>query len=188
MKKLLLSILLSSMLLSTVTFAQNYTCIDANTSYFTTTIIVSGSSIPISYNETCKFGCQEESGQCKPSPYITNVMDLGLLFGMVILAIIFFYLSFKIGGGEGAGEADILKIQAFKTYFFLVGLIFLLGFQLMLINYVSIMNKTVNFGFIEDLLWFILAIIAISMMALLVFILKDVANLIAQKKLLKLRW
>jgi TRAP-type C4-dicarboxylate transport system permease small subunit len=107
---------------------------------------------------------------------------------MIIFALIFFYLAFKFGSREGASESDMLKVQAFKTYFFLVGLFFLLASQLIMINDVSLINKTSSMGFITDMLWFILAIMVICFCILFILMLKDAINLIAQKKLIKIRW
>lgn len=176
------------MSLSTNVLAESYTCMNDSISQYSTTIIVSGSSIPISYNDTCSFGCQVESGKCKPSPYEINQMDVGLLFGMIVFAIIMFYISFKLGSGEGSSEEDLLKVHAFKIFFFMAGLIFLMASQLIMINYVSMINKTSSMGFIEDMLWFILAIIVISFVVLFLLVIKDAMNLIAQKKLFKIRW
>lgn len=186
--RMLISFLISLALFSSIGLANNYTCMDATTSFFSTLITVSGSSIPISYNETCKFGCQSESGKCKASPYDINIMDVGLLFGMIVFALLFFYLSFKLGTSEGAGESDLLKVQAFKTYFFLTGLFFLLASQLIMVNYVSLINKGSSMGFIQDMLWFILAITGISFVIIFVMILKDVINLMIQKKMFAIRW
>jgi hypothetical protein len=76
---------------SSIGYAQNYTCLDANTSYFSTTITVSGSNIPITYNETCKFGCQAETGRCNPSPYDSSNFIIYLF--LPIISFILLYLS-----------------------------------------------------------------------------------------------
>jgi hypothetical protein len=90
MKKILI-VILYILLFCNIGYAQNYTCLDANTSYFSTTITVSGSNIPITYNETCKFGCQNETGRCNPSPYDSSNFIIYLF--LPIISFILLYLS-----------------------------------------------------------------------------------------------
>lgn len=76
---------------STVAMAENYTCVDTNTSFYSTVITVSGSSIPISYNESCPGGCNNITGACNPDPYASsNSMILVIL---PLIAFILLYLS-----------------------------------------------------------------------------------------------
>jgi len=78
-------------MVSSIASADNYTCLDSNISYFETTITVSGSNIPISYNESCKFGCRDETGECNPSPYESSNFIIYLL--LPIISFILLYLS-----------------------------------------------------------------------------------------------
>jgi uncharacterized membrane protein YhdT len=187
--RMIISFLVSLAMLSSIGLAD-WNCINNSFTQYSTTLTVGSSSTPLSFPKNCTLsgGCNPATGECYPSPYGISIMDVGLLFGIIVFALLFFYLSFKLGTTEGAGESDLLKVQAFKTFFFMVGLIFLLASQLIMINYVSLINKGSSMGFIEDMLWFILAIIAISVVILFIMILKDVVNLIAQKKILRLQW
>src|SRR3989304_10010265 len=101
MKRLFAAFLIFTVCLSTLGLAD-YNCTAANISSFSTVIPVNGANISIGpILDPCPFGCRNETGKCMPSPYDISIMDVGLLFGLIIFALIFFYLSFKFGGKEG---------------------------------------------------------------------------------------
>jgi len=172
-KKIVIIVLIFLSLFPSISLAQNYTCLDENTSYFSTTIIVSSSSIPISYNETCKFECNSQTGRCNPSPYDIGIMDIAIMYGIFAIAVLFFILSWKT-------ETD-----AFKIYYFFAGLLFLLATLLIMINYINLLNKATSLGFVEDMLWWVLIAYTFSIAILFVLMFADFWKLLKEKKVLK---
>jgi hypothetical protein len=170
-------ILIFLALFSSVGLAD-WNCLNNTFSQYSTTLTVGSSSVPLSYPKNCTLsgGCNPTTGICYPSPYDISIMDLGILFGVITITIILFVLSFKV------------EQEGFKIFYFLVGLVFLLAVLLIIINYISIMNKESSLGFIADMLWYILVALVFTVVVIFILILKDLANLIVQKKLLQIRW
>jgi len=168
-KRLAITMMISFALLSTISLAD-YSCMNSTTSQFSTTITVSGSNIPISYNDTCKFGCQTETGKCNPSPYDIGIMDIGVMYGLFAIGVLFFILSWKT-------END-----AYRVYFFFAGLLFLLANMLAMITYINVMNKATSLGYVEDMLWWVLVIYAFSIVILFVLMFVDFWKLLGEKK------
>jgi len=174
-KNLITFILIFLAIFSSIGLAD-WNCLNDTHSQYSTTITVGSSNVPVSFPKRCPFNCKNETGECNPSPYEINMMDLGILFGVITITIILFILSFKV------------EQEGFKIFYFLVGLVFLLAVLLIIINYISIMNKETSLGFIANMLWYILVALAFTVVVIFIYILKDLANLIAQKKLLQIRW
>lgn len=168
MKKAL-SVLVFLLVISTVAMAEEYTCIDDSTSQYETTIIVSGSGIPITYNETCKFGCNTASGKCDADPYEDNTGLIGITFSLFALGVILILLSFRV-------DQD-----GFKHFYYFSGLLFLLAGLVTVQIYVQNTNKTSVLGYIDGLLWFLIVIFAFSLLLLFFLILYDLAKLMQEK-------
>ena len=106
MKRIILvSIIL--VMISTVAHAQNYTCLDNQTSQFETTLIVSGSSIPIQYNETCKFGCNDNTGRC----YESNIFDIGAAVVLSIVAFLLLFMGTRMDTSQWAIQLLLLGVS-----------------------------------------------------------------------------
>jgi len=170
MKRILLIALVCVALFSSVGLAS-YSCLNETTSQFTTTITVSGSSIPIAYNETCKFNCKAETGECNPSPYDMNFVDVSVMFIVFAIGLAFFYIHGKVGN------------EAFRLMYFLIGLMFLFASLLLAIILIQQSNKSITFGAVETLIFFFEIIIGFSILVLFIFILVDAFKLAQEKKL-----
>lgn len=167
--KLLLSFLISLVMFSSIGYANNYTCIDSDTSHFETTITVESDAIPISYNETCNFGCKDETGRCEPSPYEMGLIDVSVLFAILVMGIVFIYLHGKVGQ------------EAFSLLFFLVGLMFIFASLILSIILIQESNKSVVLGSVETLVFFFEIVIGVAILLLFIFILVDGFKLIKEK-------
>ena len=116
--------------LSAPTLADS-ACLDNSTSLFNTTISVSGSSIPIFYNTTCPFLCDNKTGFCVDSDI--GLGSIGIVIVVSILALIFIF---------AAGREELsftFKLHSFN--FDPIKLLFLgLAFFMILTDFGLIMN------------------------------------------------
>ena len=71
-----------------ITASADYTCA-GNVSNYTTSIYIASAPVPVSYNETCPYGCNVGSGECNPDP-----SGLGTIYFIFpLMAIVFLYMS-----------------------------------------------------------------------------------------------
>lgn len=170
MKKIILLTLVLVALFSTVGLAD-HTCSNSTTSHFTTTINVNGNLVPVSYDETCNFGCKTETGKCIPSPYEDWWINVSVMFIVFAIGLAFFYIHGKVGN------------EAFKLMYFMIGLMFLFASLLLAIIIIQQSNKSLTFGAVETLIYFFEIIIGFSILVLFLFILVDAFKLAEEKKL-----
>jgi len=171
MKKII-ALLVLLMAISSVAYAQEYVCSDADTSTFSTIIIVGSDSIPIRYNETCNFGCKSETGRCNPSPYDIGLVDVGIMFILLCIGLTFFYVSFRTDQA------------VYKLMYFLIALMFVFASMLTAIITMQQANKSAVLGSVEVMIWFFAIIIGITTLLLFLMILKDATDLLKKKKII----
>lgn len=172
MKKTLVAILVL-LLVSSVGYAQEYSCADSDTSTFSTTIIVDGNSIPIEYNETCNFDCKTETGRCNPSPYDVGLVDIGIMIFLLLVAVVLFYVSFKTDQ------------TVYKLLYFLIGLIFVMGSLLTAITLIQTSGKSPVLGAVETIVWPVLILMFVTTLMLFLMILKDATDLLKGKNMIQ---
>jgi hypothetical protein len=85
-------LLVMSVLASTA--SADYTCY-GNSSQFSTTVITSGNSTSIAYNETCRFGCNSLSGECNSGPFNSSADLLYLIMPVIAFVLLYFTSMLK---------------------------------------------------------------------------------------------
>jgi len=166
-------VVLVLLLVSSVAYAQEYACVDAVTSTFTTIINVDGNSIPISYNETCNFDCKTETGRCNPSPFDVGLVDIGIMIFLLLVAVVLFYVSFKTDQ------------TVYKLLYFLMGLIFVMGSLLTTITLIQASGKSHVLGAVETIVWPVLILMFVTTLILFIMILKDATDLLKDKNMIQ---
>lgn len=169
MKKLFVTLLLATLLFPSISFAD-FSCVNNTHMQFSTTINVNSQAVAVDYIERCPFNCKNETGQCNPSPYEIGIMDIGIMYGIFAISVLFFVLSWKTG------------TDAYRIYYFFAGLIFLLATLLMMITYIDLMNKSASIGYVEDMLWWILVVYIFSIVILFIMMFVDLWKLLSEKK------
>ena len=175
--KFWLMIVLVLALVSAPALAQNYTCIETNTSYFSTIITVSGSQIPINYNETCKFGCDDLTGRCIDAE--VNLGDVGIVVGLSFLAFIFIFastrdeLSFTLNYHDF--EIDPVKLLFLGLSFFMI----IMEFGIIM-NFAKITGQTGVYGILtggySGLMWAFILILFIVVIFFIYGVFKTLIN------------
>ena len=173
MKNIVVVLLVLLIAVSSVAYAQEYTCADTVTSTFTTTIIVDGNSIPIEYDETCNFGCKTETGRCNPNPYDIGFVDVGIMIFLLLVAVVLFYVSFKTDQ------------TVYKLLYFLMGLIFVVASLLTVVTLVQASGKSGVLGAVEFVVWPMLVIMFVTTLILFLMILKDATDLLKAKNMIQ---
>jgi hypothetical protein len=90
-KALIFIAMMASLAMLTPLVLGDYACINDTYTNFSTTIAVSGNSIPISYPEYCPFNCTTATGECNPSPYDTS--NNVVFFIMPLISFILLYFT-----------------------------------------------------------------------------------------------
>jgi len=170
MKRTLLFALVLIAVFSTVSFAD-YNCTNSTTSHFSTTININGNSIPVNYDETCKYSCKTETGLCNPTPFENWWIDVSVMFIVFAIGIAFFYIHGKVGN------------DAFRLLFFMLGIMFIFASLLLAIILIQQTNKSLTLGAVETLIYMFEIIIGFSMLVLFIFIIVDAFKLAQEKKL-----
>lgn len=62
-------------------------CIDNST---LVTSIISNSTSPFFFNQTCQFGCDTISATCKSDPFVINFSLIGIFIGAVVILTVFY--------------------------------------------------------------------------------------------------
>ncbi len=168
-KNILISTLVCLVLVSSIVYAQSYSCIDTDTSQFSTILNVDDDSITITYNETCKFSCNTETGKCEPSPYEMGLIDVSVLFAVLGIAFVMFFIHGKV------------EQEAFKLLFFMVGLMFVFATLLLAIILIQQSNKTIVLGAVETLVFYFEVVLGLAILLLFIFILVDAFKVIKEK-------
>lgn len=86
MRKTLLIVVFLLMLSTSV--LADYSCINDTYSQFSTTLTVSNSTIPISYDEYCPFNCTNATGECNSNPYNSSDLDFFILIAIAIILFV----------------------------------------------------------------------------------------------------
>jgi len=172
MRKVLLISLVLLLFFSNAALAD-YSCSDANTSLFNTTVTVGSSSIPVSYPTNCFLsgGCNSATGQCFPSPYDVSLGSIGILFSILILGIIFYIMSLRVDD------------ELYKIFFHFAALFFFLATLLIDVSFVNNLNITSSMGYVSDLLWIIIIALILAIFALFLLLLNDAIGALSGKPL-----
>jgi len=146
--------------------AQNYTCIDANTSSFNTTIPINGVSVNIGpIIKPCSIGCNNATGRCGSTE--PSIGDVGMV---VVLALISFIFIFAASREELSFTMHwrSVAIDPIKLLFIGLSLFMIIMDFGIIMNFASMTGQTGVYGILtggwSGLLWgFVILMVIISL-------------------------
>jgi len=114
MLKEVLTITLVLLFLPSIALASNIvsTCLDVNTSQTNVTMYNSTGDliVDLSWNETCQFGCVNQTGECEGD---VNLSDVGIIIALPLIALGLTYFASQHGKEHSILQMFVLSMSLF---------------------------------------------------------------------------
>jgi uncharacterized membrane protein YccF (DUF307 family) len=110
---------------------------------------------------------------CNPSPYDVSGGSIAILFSILVLGVVFFIMSMRV------------EDEAYKIFYTITSLLFFLGTLMIDVSFVYNLNISSSMGYVQDMLWIILAALILAIGYIFLNLLNDLIGIISGKRKLK---